>query len=157
MLESLTSLGKYFWLKSIGAVATLAGFEFFVLDHELNKVLYGLFLIIIVDSALGVYTAYRMRRLSSWRMGQPMARKVALYSIAIFSAAILSNSSEYFNWFPEYLGVYFILSEILSVFEKLALLGVPLPAGAINKVNELFKRYAEGDPKATSEIMQKKR
>lgn len=157
MLETVTSLFKYFWIKAISAVVALAGFEFFVINHELNRVIYGLFLIIVVDSILGVWTAMKMKRLSSWKMGQPMARKICLYSIAVLAAAILSNSSSFFSWFPIYLGIFFIMSEVLSVFEKLALLGVPLPIGLIQKVNTLFKKYSEGDETVVDEILMKKK
>lgn len=157
MIETITSVAKYFWVKTLGALVALAGFEFFVIDHELNRVIYGLFLIIMVDSILGVWTAFKMRRLSSWKMGQPMARKICLYSIAIFSAAILSNTSQFFDWFPVYLGIFFILSEILSIFEKLALLGVPIPTGLIERVNTVFKRYASGDKAAEDYILEKKK
>lgn len=157
MMETLSSVGKYFWVKTIGALVAVAGFEFFVIDNDLKKVLYGLFLIIIIDSLTGVYAAYRMKRLASWRMGQPMARKVSLYAIAILSAAVLSSTSKYFAWFPEYLGIYFIISEVLSVFEKLALLGVPIPTGIVKRVNEIFKQYAEGKPAAIAEIFNKEK
>lgn len=156
MLEAISSIAKYFWIKTIGAVVALAGFEFFVINHELNRVIYGLFLIIIVDSVLGIWTAFKMRRLSSWKMGQPMARKVCLYSIAIFSAAILSNSSTIFDWFPVYLGIFFILSEVLSIFEKLTLMGVPIPTAIIERVNDVFRRYSAGDKKAEDDILAKK-
>lgn len=156
MLETITSITKYFWVKAMGALVALAGFEFFVVNHELNRVIYGLFLIIIVDSVLGVWAAFKMRRLSSWKMGQPMARKICLYSIAIFSAAILSNSSPLFDWFPVYLGIFFILSEVLSIFEKLTLLGVPIPTAIIERVNDVFKRYSAGDKKAEDDILAKK-
>lgn len=156
MLDSLISLGKYFWTKILGAAIALAGFEFFVVSHELNKILYGLYLIILVDSLLGLYTATKLKRLASWRMGKPMARKVILYSVAILATTILSNSTRYFDWFPVYLGVYFILSEVLSVFEKLALLGVPLPMGMVAKVNELFKDLSKGKKEAIDIIIKKK-
>jgi toxin secretion/phage lysis holin len=156
MLETITSITKYFWVKTMGALVALAGFEFFIVNHELNRVIYGLFLIIVVDSVLGVWSAFKMRRLSSWKMGQPMARKICLYSIAIFSAAILSNSSSIFDWFPVYLGIFFILSEVLSIFEKLALLGVPIPTSIIERVNDVFKRYSAGDKKAEDDILAKK-
>lgn len=156
MMESVISLGKYFWTKILGAVLALVGFEFFVINHELNKILYGLYLIIILDSLLGLYTALKLKRLASWRMGKPMARKVILYSVAVLATAILSNSTEYFDWFPVYLGVYFILSEVLSIFEKLALLGVPLPMGMVARVNELFKDLSRGKKEAIDIIIKKK-
>ena len=156
MIDSLISLGKYFWVKILGAVIALAGFEFFVVNHELNKILYGLYLIILVDSILGLYTAITFKKLASWRMGKPMARKVILYSVAVLATAILSNSTKYFDWFPVYLGVYFILSEVLSIFEKLALLGVPLPMGVVSRVNELFKDFGKGKKDALDIIMRKK-
>lgn len=156
MLETITSIANHFLVKAISALVALAGFEFFVVSHELNRAIYGLFLIIIVDSILGVWSAFKMRRLSSWRMGQPMARKICLYSIAIFSASILSNSSPLFDWFPIYLSIFFIVSEVLSVFEKLALLGVPIPTSIIERVNDVFERYFAGDKKAGEDIFSKK-
>lgn len=85
-----------------------------------------------------------------------MARKICLYSIAIFSASILSNSSSLFDWFPIYLGIFFIVSEVLSIFEKLALLGVPIPTSIIERVNDVFERYFSGDKKAGDDIFSKK-
>lgn len=156
MLETIASVGKYFWVKLLGAMVGFGLFEFFVSNDDLNKAITGLVFIIITDSILGIYTAFKMKRLASWRMGQPMARKVALYSIAIFSTVVLSSANHFFDWSPVYLTIFFLLSEMLSLFEKLALLGVPIPVGLVSRVNDLFKRYADGNPAALNEILKKK-
>ena len=156
MWQAIASVGKYFWTKLLGALVGLGLFEFFISSDELNRAITGLVFIIILDSFLGVYVALQMKRLASWRMGQPMARKVALYSVAIFSTIVLASSNQFFDWSPVYLTIFFLLSEMLSLFEKLALLGVPVPVGIVSRVNDLFKRYADGNTNALNDILKKK-
>jgi phage-related holin len=89
-------------------------------------------------------------------MGQMMARKVILYAFAIASVLILSSSNVgIFFWAPTYLGLFFIVSEVLSVLEKLALMGLNVPLGLVAKINDVFDRLNKGDQSALKEIYRK--
>ena len=128
----------------------------FVLSGDQVKVLWLLVLAVIVDIVLGLWNALARRRWASWRMGQPTAKKVSLYAVSLFSVFILGLSHWSFGWMFEYLCVYYIISEILSIFEKLALLGLRLPQRIISRVNEVFEMYVLGDKEAEKLIQEKK-
>lgn len=158
MQDILLSVGKYFWLKISAAFGALAMLEFFVVTEENAKVVTGLVFIVALDSLLGVAVAIMHRRFASWRMGQMMARKVILYAFAIASMLILSSSNAgLFFWAPTYLGLFFIVSEVLSVLEKLALMGLNVPLGLVARINDVFDRLNKGDKNALKEIYRKEK
>lgn len=128
----------------------------FVLSSDEVKIAWILMLALILDSILGVSNALIKRSLASWRMGQPFAKKFILYGIAMITALLMGSSHVGFSWVFEYLGVYFILSEVLSIFEKLALLGLKLPQKLVSRVNEVFESYVLGDKQAAVVISQKR-
>jgi len=158
MQDILLSLGKYFWLKVTTAFGVLATLEFFVVTEENAKVVTGLVFIVALDSLLGVAVAIMHRRFASWRMGQMMARKVIMYAFALASVLILSSSNlGLFFWAPTYLGLFFIVSEVLSILEKLALMGLNIPLGLVARINDVFDRLNKGDKSALAEIYKKEK
>lgn len=128
----------------------------FVLQEDEVSILWVLTLSVMLDSVLGVAAAIRSKRFASWKFGQPMARKVMLYGFALTGALLASKSHSSLGFIFQYLAIYFSLSETLSIFEKLSLLGLKLPTKLLGTVNELFKRYERGDRKAEKEIITKK-
>lgn len=158
MQDILLSIGKYFWVKTTAAFGALALVEFFVITDENAKVVTGLVFIVALDSLLGVVVAIMHRRFASWRMGQMMARKVIMYAFALASVLILSSSNlTLFFWAPTYLGLFFIISEVLSVLEKLALMGLNVPLGLVARINDVFDRLNKGDRSALKEIYKKEK
>lgn len=158
MQDILLSVGKYFWLKVATAFGALATLEFFVVTDENAKVVTGLVFIVALDSLLGVAVAIMHKRFASWRMGQMMARKVILYAFALASVLILSSSNVgLFFWAPTYLGLFFVVSEVLSVLEKLALMGLNVPLGLLARINDVFDRLNKGDQNALKEIYRKEK
>lgn len=157
MHDFFISIGKYFWIKAAASFSALAAIEFFVISDETAKVIAGLVYILALDSILGVIVAIKHRRFASWRMGQMMAQKIVLYAFALSATFILSGANTgLFFWAPTYLGLFFVVSETLSVLEKLALMGLNLPMGLVAKVNILFQRLNDGDTNALKEIYRKK-
>jgi toxin secretion/phage lysis holin len=157
MIEQAISFGKYLWLKLFGAIIGVAGIELISLTDEHQRVIKALAILVIFDSILGVWTAYKNRRLASWKMGQPMALKIVLYFFAVVSVLTLAGAfKEAFSWAPTYVAMFFCLSEILSVFEKLSLLGLQLPIRLVSKVNELFEKMTYGDKEAERQIIEKR-
>lgn len=155
-MEFLGNIGKYLWLKAIGALAGVFGINLFIVTDEHERVLLALMLLVMIDSILGIWSAVKMRRLASWRMGKPMAGKVVLYGFALMVVFIMAGAFDHlFSWAPTYLTLFFCLSELLSVFEKLSLLGLQLPVRMVSRVNELFEKMMYGDKKATRDIMEK--
>lgn len=136
-------------------LAAILTFPIFTVNDAEMRVIWLLTMAVLVDSILGVATAIKNRRFSSWRMGQPMAKKITLYSFAMIGVFLASESHPYLFWALEYTGVYFVLSEVLSIFEKLALFGLLLPAKLLSSVNTLFDRYQSGDKEAEQKIVQK--
>lgn len=136
-------------------LAGILTFPAFTVDAAETRIIWILAIAILVDSILGVATAIRQRRFASWRMGQPMAKKITLYGFALSGAFLASEAHPYLFWTLEYTGVYFVLSEVLSIFEKLALWGLELPARLLGTVNELFHRYKDGDKESETTILNK--
>lgn len=141
-------------VKQLIAAAILT-FPIFTIEAAESRVIWLLSIAVLADSLLGVATAIKHKRFSSWKMGQPMARKVTLYSFALIGAFIASETHPYLFWALEYVGVYFVLSEVLSIFEKLSLWGLQLPTRLLSSVNILFERYRTGDAVAEDRIVQK--
>lgn len=148
---------KYLWVKILGGLVAFAGIELVAFSDENLRAIKALAILVLIDSILGVWTAYRMRRLSSWKMGQPMARKIMLYTMASASVFALAGAFDsIFTWAPTYTLMFFSVSEILSIFEKLSLLGLQLPMRLVSRVNDLFKQMAYGDKAAEKEILEKR-
>lgn len=154
-MEVFTGLFQHFWLKATGAFVAYTGYQFFVSDPEHVRAVTGLVYIVMLDTVLGVTVALTRRNLSSWKMGQPLAKKVCLYFFAILATVILHNSSSGFEWAPTYMTLFFILSELLSVFEKLSLLGLTLPTRLVARINSIFQDMLEGKSGARESIEKK--
>lgn len=157
MFDSLIHGSKYLWFKIVGSLLAVAGVELIAITDEHQRAIKALAILMLIDSILGVWTAIKMKRFASWRMGQPMARKVILYSIAGVSVFAFAGAFDsFFNWAPAYIIMFFSISEILSIFEKLSLLGLQLPIRLVSKLNEAFQKMAYGDEEAKKTILEKK-
>ena len=116
------------------------------------KVILALCFIIIVDTILGIWVAIKYKKFSSWKLGR-LASKISRYSLALFTVYFLCVANPtIFSWAFPYVGTFFVLTEVISNFEKLALLGLELPTNFLSKLNSDFKKLKD---KSNSDVAKK--
>lgn len=143
---------KYFWVKLFASIPL----GYVILTETHWNIIYGISFMILLDTFLGVWLSIKKRNFSSWRLGR-LAGKISKYAIALATVHILSVSSPIlFGWTFHYFGVFLILTEALSNFEKLALLGWKSPQFLLAKLNSQFKDLYEGNKEVVDEIIKKK-
>ncbi len=139
---------KYTWLK----VCISFPLGVFVLTDQHFAVIYALFMMIMIDTVLGVWVAIKYKKFSSYRLGR-IANKMARYSLALASVWIVTClNPSLFGWMFASFGTFFVLTELFSNFEKLALLGLKIPTQLLAKVNRDFQRIRENNGKKEKSI-----
>lgn len=127
-----------------------AGTFFFY--SEWWRVIIALTTLIVIDTFLGMWVAVRYRRFNSWRMSR-IANKISRYAFALFTAYFLGLANPgLLGWTFAYLGTFFVITEAISNFEKLSLLGLTLPTKLLSKINEQYKRLAEAENGVKKEV-----
>jgi hypothetical protein len=134
---------KYIWIKILATVP-LCFLSFTIEQYE---IIYGIAFMVILDTILGSWVAIRFKRFQSRILGE-MVRKVGKYGIAMTSVWVLATvSPSVFTWLFNGMGIFIMMTELLSNFEKLALLGMVLPTKLVAKLNKQYKDLLEGsDP-----------
>jgi len=128
---------KYFWEKII---LTLPLCFITIMQSQID-VLYGIILIVILDTILGMWVALKYKIFSSHHMGR-FANKVGTYGIAMGSVWIIAAvEPNMFGWVFRSVGLFIIMTEIFSNFEKLALLGFKIPGKLLSKLNSQFLHF----------------
>jgi toxin secretion/phage lysis holin len=126
---SKTLLGKL-------AVAISSGI-YFIESNQTAEAISILVLIIFLDTLLGTFTAIKLKKFSSWGMSR-FAKKCTTYGITILTthcAAVVIN----FGFDAIYFVTsYLIITEAISNFEKLHILGVPIPKRILSIINADF-------------------
>jgi len=146
---------KYFFLKLFLAMFP-AGF--FVITQGQQKIVYILFWIIVIDTILGTMVATKYKIFTSRRMCR-LAYKVSLYFFALLTTYLVACISLSFESMFFYVGSYIIITEAISNFEKLALLGFSLPTQILAKLNKDFwdlKYDEDKKEEALKRILEKK-
>lgn len=129
---------------------------FLTLHVEDKNILAGVVFIVILDTILGVWCSFEYKRFDSHKLRR-LITKIGQYGIALLSAWVLAAvEHELFGWFFRGTGIFIILTELISNFEKLALLGMKLPTKLIARVNKEYEKMIEGDGKEAEEIMDKR-
>ena len=85
--------------------------------------------LIILDTITGILSAIKYNRISSSGIAK-LVRKVSLYSLTVFTARLLEIAilDLYDTTIISQMTIaYLVLTEVISIFENLSLLGVPLP------------------------------
>ncbi len=137
MLETLGSLFRYFWAKVLLTIP----FSYFVFTEDEFLIVYALILILILDTILGIWVAIKYKVFASHRLGRITA-KLARYGIGLASVWVLASvAPSIFGWSFQLFGTFFILTEVFSNFEKLSLLGMPLPTKLLAKLNKNFYNF----------------
>jgi len=131
---------KYFWCKILLTIPL----GIFVLEKEHFIIIYALLLMVMIDSFLGIWVSLRFKIFNSHRLRR-IATKVAIYSMALASVWILASvSPEIFGWSFRAIGIFLLLTEVFSNFEKLSLLGLKLPTKLLSKLNNNFHNFYFG-------------
>jgi phage-related holin len=79
--------------------------------------------------------------------------KIGRYGLALGTVWVLSAvEPTLFGWSFRYIGIFIILTELFSNFEKLALLGFKMPTDFLSRLNEDFKLFKRADEKNKKKI-----
>lgn len=139
---------KYFWAKVTASIPVC----YLTLSQADKELLHGIVYIIIIDTVLGIWVGFRYKKLNSRRMSR-FFTKVGRYGLALGTVWILSTvEPTLFGWAFRYVGVFIILTELFSNFEKLALLGFKMPTDFLSRLNEDFKMFKRADEKNKKKI-----
>jgi|WetSurMetagenome_2_1015567.scaffolds.fasta_scaffold260436_2 hypothetical protein len=130
----MDSFFKYFWEKlSASVLITLATFT-----QDQTTLMLFIIYIVILDTMLGIWVALRYRIFSSHHLSR-VFNKIGCYGLAMASVwTIAAVEPIYFGWVYRAVGVFIIVTEIFSNFEKLALLGFEIPGRILAKLNRQF-------------------
>ena len=128
-------------LKFIKTKAILALFPtgLFVLTDMHKEIIAIVIWLLILDTLLGVMVAIKKKRLCSYKLVKAV-HKLVIYSFTMATAFLVSCLAlPLLHYFFLYVGSFIAITEALSNFEKLALLGFNLPKQLLEKLNIDFK------------------
>ena len=154
-MQTLIDIIKYFWIKFVITIPV----GVFILSEQHYIIIYGLMMMIMIDSTLGMWVAIRHKVFSSHKL-RKIAQKIVVYFLSLASVWILTCVSPLmFGWAFNFFGIFLIMTELFSNFEKLALLGVDIPTKLLSKLNNNFYDYyfhdGERKKKALKNILNK--
>jgi toxin secretion/phage lysis holin len=152
MHDLIGGLTQYLWQKALIALGMAAGC--FILTDDHVKIITLIICIWIIDTALGVMVAIDNRTFSSYRLLKAI-NKLIRYAVAVATAYIVSLLGVATDFFFYYVGSFIIISEAISNFEKLALLGFALPQKVLSKLNIDFEKMSFGNKEARDRILKK--
>lgn len=102
------------------------------------------FIMIVIDFLTGTLNAWVSKTFQSAKMRNGLGKKVGELVIIVIGEVLTVALS-----LPHYIitgiSIYIILMELMSVFENLAKLGVPIPAFIKSAVNNVAKSATEDD------------
>jgi len=140
---------KYFWAKLLLTIPI----SMFVLREEHYLVIWGIVFIMILDTILGIWVSIKHKVFASYKLGR-IASKISKYFLAMASVWILSSVEPILlGWTFRGLGVFLILTEVFSNFEKLAILGIEIPTKLLARLNQDFREYYFGDKKSSGKAL----
>jgi toxin secretion/phage lysis holin len=114
--------------------------SYFFFTDEWQRVVMCLIFIIIIDTALGMMLAIKYKKFTSAALGRKAAMKFIRYGMALLTVYLLSIADyQLFGWSFHYLTMFFILTEVVSNFEKLSLLGLKIPTKMMSLINSKYK------------------
>jgi len=136
-MRTIINILKYFWSKFLLTLPLGA----FTIKEDHYIIIYALVMMVFIDSVLGIWVAVRHRVFASHKL-RKIAEKLSIYFLALASVWILQCASPVlFGWVFSFFGIFLIMTELFSNFEKLALLGVQIPTKLLSKINNNFYEY----------------
>jgi len=153
--NSIAVFLRYFWVKLCLTIPV----GLFMLKEQHYLIIYALLFILILDTILGIWVSIKYKVFTSHRLSRITA-KLFRYAIGLGSIwGLVVVSPSLFGWAFNSFGIFFILTEVFSNFEKLSLLGLIVPTKLLSKLNKNFLEYASDDikvkRKAISKILSK--
>ena len=111
----------------------------FVLTDMHKEIIAIILWMLIIDTVLGVMVSIKNKNLRSHKLRDALY-KFMLYMMAMFTAFLVSQLDiPYLEYFYLYVGSFIAITEALSNFENLAILGFKLPKQLLAKLNDDFK------------------
>lgn len=140
----MDGLLKYFWYKVIATIPMC----FLTFTQSSIDITWGIIYIIILDTILGMWVALKHKIFSSHHLSR-VFNKIGTYGIALISIWVLASVEPMFAWTYRTMGLFIIITELFSNFEKLSLLGFKKPTKILSRVNKQFFNllYSEGTEK----------
>lgn len=132
---------RYFWIKLSGSIPLC----FIAFTQSTTDIIWGIIYIVMLDTILGVWVALRYKVFSSHCLSR-FFTKISTYTVAMLSMFILSAlEPEALGWVFRWTGLFIILTELFSNFEKLSLLGFKVPTKLLSKINKQFEGFLNED------------
>ena len=128
-------------IRLIKAKAMIALFPtgLFVLTDMHREILAIILWLLIIDTILGMTLALKNKHFCSYRLVKAIY-KFIIYMMALSTAYLVSCLDlPFLSYFYLYVGAFIAITEALSNFEKLALLGLELPRQLLAKLNIDFR------------------
>lgn len=121
------------------AIIALFPAGLFVLTDLHKEIIAIILWLLIIDTILGVTVALKRKRFCSYRLTKALY-KFLTYMIALATAYLVSVLElPFLEYFYLYVGAFITVTEAVSNFEKLALLGFELPKQLLARLNLDFK------------------
>ena len=136
----IKSLANYFWEKIISTTIFTIPACFFNFNQSQLDILYGIVYIVILDTFLGCWVALKYKTFNSHNLSRVFA-KIGTYGLAMASAWIVAAVEPHLAFAFRYVGIFIIITEVISNFEKLALIGFKIPTQLMAKINSQFKEF----------------
>ena len=155
-METVINIFSYFWIKFLVTIPI----GIFIVREQHFTVIYGLLMMIFIDSILGICVSIKYKTFSSHKL-RKIAKKTSVYFLVLWSVWILECVAPFsFGWLVKFFGVFLIMTELFSNFEKLALLDVAISTKLLSKINKNFHNFYFGKngnkEKALTNILDKK-
>lgn len=128
-------------IHNIGQKAIIALFPtgFFIITGAHKEIIAIILWMLIIDTVLGVTVAVKRKRFCSYILAKAIY-KFLLYMFAMATAYLVSCLElPFLGYFYYYVGSFIAITEAVSNFEKLSLLGFQLPRELLSKLNIDFK------------------
>lgn len=135
-MQTIENITKFLEAKIIIALFPTG---LFILTDMHREVLAIILWLLIIDTILGMTLAIHKKHFCSYRLVKAVY-KFILYMLALATAYLISSLElPLLSYFYFYVGSFIAITEALSNFEKLALLGFQLPKQLLEKLNIDFK------------------
>lgn len=121
------------------AIIALFPTGLFIISDMHREVLAIVLWLLIIDTLLGIAVALKRKRFCSYRLVKAIY-KLLIYMFALSTAFLISMLDLHLlSYFYFYVGAFIAITEAVSNFEKLALLGLQLPKQLLARLNIDFK------------------
>ena len=133
------------YVKSILALPTLKisfgwiGMFFFAAIGDNYLAYETLFILITVDTISGFAKGLRSKSLSSRRMSRSVTKMLMYYTL-VLSAHQLTRYAGYLQWFEDFIIIFLLTTELISIIENAHELGIPIPHWVIEKLQSYSRK-----------------